>query len=44
MPRDDVGILRCGETDLKGIGRSSLRGITNRMSAMLLSFSFFHFD
>ena len=34
MPRDDIGVPCCGATDLKGVGRGSLRWVGILMSAI----------
>jgi len=44
MPRDDIGILYYGATDLKGVGYNLLQWVTILMSAMLSCFRFFHLD
>ena len=44
MPRDDIGILYCGPTDLKGVGDSASRWVGILMSAILFWFRFFHSD
>jgi hypothetical protein len=44
MPRDDVGILRYGATDLKGGGRNLLHWVTILMAGILFCFRFFHSD
>ena len=44
MPRDDVGILDRGATNLEGVGRNSWHHATDSPFAMLLSFSSSHSD